>query len=122
MGPGEIYYLEEVLDPRGCNPKGRYVIIVTNAEDILPDVDDPILAVCCSSTVYPNLIESREAVELPWHRQGIVRTGLKRRTWAVASWLEKVKPSQLRRLVGVVPGNIMAEIIRRLPPDPDDST
>ena len=122
MGPGEIYYLEEVLDPRGCNPKGRYVIIVTNAEDTLPVLDEPIVVVCCSSSVYPHKVESGEAIELPWDGQGRARTGFRRRTWAVASWLEKVKPSQLGRLVGVVPGNIMAEIIRQLPPEPDDST
>lgn len=118
MQPGEIYHLDNVPDPRGRNLKGRFVVIVTNAEDILPVLDEPILVVCCSGTVYPAQVEAGKAIELPWHPEGITQTRFRRATCVIPHWLLRIRPSQLGRLKGVVPGNVMAAIIERLPPDP----
>ena len=116
MKPGEIYHLEEVDPMHGGKPKGRFVIVVTPTEDIAMDL--PLYVVACSSSIRDAQIESGRAVELPWSRQGMARTGFRRRTWAVPSWMLRVRPSQLGRRVGHLPSTKLRQIIENLPPDP----
>ncbi len=115
MKPGDIYYLERVPSLHPSGPlKGRYVIIVTREEDI--GLDRPIYAVACSATLTDS--QQQNAVALPWSRHQSCSTGFKRACWAVPEWLLRVLPSDLGRQVGHVPSTRLAEIIRRLPPDP----
>lgn len=114
MKSGEIYHLEEVEPLHGGKPKGRYVVVITNPEEM--SLDSPIYVVACSSTVKPAQIDAGEAVELPWSPQGAARTGFRRRTWAVPAWMLKVRPSQLGRCIGRIPATKLQDIIAQLPP------
>jgi len=116
MKPGEIYHLEGVpsLAPGGVS-KGRYVVVVTRAEDI--GLDQPIYVVACSASLTAE--QQTRAIALPWSRQHC-STGLRRPCWAVPAWLLRVKPTDLGRRVGRMPSDKLEAIIRLLPSDPGD--
>ncbi len=116
MRPGEIYHLEEVDPIHGGKPKGRYVVVVTDSGDIALDL--PLYVVACTASAKPEQIEAGQAIELPWSRQGMARTGFRRRTWAIPAWMLRVRPSQLGRRAGHIPSTKLAEIISALPEDP----
>jgi len=111
---GDIYYLGQVQPPRG-KPKDRRVVIVTEAEDFF--LDNPIYVVACTSTLLRE--QEAEAVALRWHpRRGMSCTGFTMPTWAIPTWIDKVRPSELDRYSGYVPTDTLKEIIARLPVDP----
>jgi len=112
MKPGDIFRLESAPSLHGGDPKGRYVVVVS--ADVF--LDQPVFVVACSSTIRPE--QEPECVALPWHRQGLARTGFRKPTWAVPRWLLKVRPSDLGRQVGDVPRDKLNAIIAMLPEDP----
>lgn len=116
MRPGELYYLEDVPALHGGQPKGRYVLIVTESEDI--GFDEPFYVVACSASLSPD--QAKAAVALPYHRGGQASTGLRDRTHAVPQWMLQVRPSQLGRKIGFVSKQKLEDILARLPTDPFD--
>lgn len=116
MHPGEIYHLDNVPPPHRGKPKGRYVVLVTQSQDV--GLDEPVFVVACSASVLRQQQETSDVVALPWDTRGRARTGFRRQTWAIPAWMLKVRPSQLGRRIGRVPNDKLADILDRLPPDP----
>jgi mRNA-degrading endonuclease toxin of MazEF toxin-antitoxin module len=115
---GRIVWVE-LVDPQGRNPKCRPAVIVTPDEDIR--VDGEVWVVAISSQLDEAPAESQ--VELPWHRTGHPRTGLKERSAAVCTWLEKVSVAAIRGYAGTVPGRQLLDILTRIkPPEPPAET
>ncbi len=55
-----------------------------------------------------------EYVELPWHRGGAVKTGLRQRCAVHCGWLAEVDPNDVERISGFVPGAKLQEIARKI--------
>ena len=118
MSPGGIYHVRDVKPLHGGEPKGRYVVLITDAVDVL--LDEPIAAVACTSSAHAEQIAAGEAIPLPWHHTGRVASGLRRPTWAVPRWMLLLRPSQLGRQVGHIPSSKLDQIIAALPEDPGE--
>jgi mRNA-degrading endonuclease toxin of MazEF toxin-antitoxin module len=103
-----------IRDPNGENPKERPAVIVTATEEIHPD--QPFVAVAITGTLPRPL--PPEYVELPWHRSGHPRTGLKKRCAAVCTWLLALQASDIQGYGGIVPELLLRAILERLPQTP----
>lgn len=107
----------ELDDPQGRNRKRRPAVILTTREEI--QAGEPIFVVAISTQLPHRLPD--EYVELPWHPQGRVRTGLRERCAAVCTWLEEVREPDILQYAGVVPVPKMLTIqekINRLAVEP----
>ena len=113
MQTGEIYHLAEVPPLHAGPLKGRYVVVVTEAEETI--LDEPIFVVACTATATG---DEPDRIALPWSRIGAARTGFRQQTWAVPKWMLKVRTSNLGRRVGHIPSDKLHAILDRLPDDP----
>jgi mRNA-degrading endonuclease toxin of MazEF toxin-antitoxin module len=102
----------ELLDPQGRNPKCRPAVIVTPDAEIQPDGAVWVVGITTQLDEAPAEVQ----VELPWHRGGHPRTGLKERCAAVCTWMEKVNVSAIQGFAGVVPGRQLLDILSRIKP------
>jgi mRNA-degrading endonuclease toxin of MazEF toxin-antitoxin module len=100
-----------VCDPNGKNPKERPAVIITATAEIKPG--QPIVAVAITGTLENPLPPAY--VELPWHRSGHPRTGLKKRCAAQCQWLIVIKQDDIKEYAGIVPESKMVEILARIP-------
>ncbi len=111
---GRIVWVE-LIDPQGRNPKCRPAVVVTSDEEIRDEGEVWVVAISTQLDEAP----AEDQVELPWHRSGHPRTGLKERCSAVCTWMERVSVTAIRGLAGVVPGRQLLDILTRIqPPDP----
>jgi mRNA-degrading endonuclease toxin of MazEF toxin-antitoxin module len=108
---GRIVWVE-LLDPQGRNPKCRPAVIVTPDTDIAPAGEVWVVAISTQMEEAPAEVQ----VELPWDRRGHPRTGLKERSAAVCTWLEKVPVSSIKECAGIVPGRQLLDILSRIKP------
>src|SRR6266849_5974303 len=53
-------------------------------------------------------------VLLPWDRQGRARSGLRRPSAAVASWLAEIPVGDVQQVVGILPPKAIAEILAKI--------
>jgi mRNA-degrading endonuclease toxin of MazEF toxin-antitoxin module len=106
---GRIVWVE-VPDPQGRDPKRRPAVIITPTEEIQPDGQVTIVAISTSFTEAPAEVQ----VELPWDAKGTSKTQLRRRSWAVCSWLATVSLSSVIEYRGIVPPRQMIEIRAKL--------
>jgi hypothetical protein len=53
-------------------------------------------------------------VDLPWHRSGHPRTGLKKRSSAVCTWLVEFGEAPIQEYAGIVPGKALYEILEKV--------
>jgi hypothetical protein len=74
--------------------------------------DEPLLALAVTTT-FPDPPPD-DCVPLPWHPQGRVLTGLRKRSAAVLSWIVSLDIADVLMLHGDVPAPLMHEILRRL--------
>jgi mRNA-degrading endonuclease toxin of MazEF toxin-antitoxin module len=88
---GRIVWVE-LLDPQGRNRKCRPAVIVTPDADIRPDGEVWVVAISSQLSEAP----ADALVELPWERRGHPRTGLKERSAAVCTWMEKVSVAAIQ--------------------------
>ena len=107
---GQIVVVAGMLDPNGVNPKDRPAVVVTPSDEL--DAGGPVI-VAAISTLRPGSVPE-DLVPLPWHPQGHVRTGLKTRCAVVCRWLERVQPSRIERVIGIVPGRRLEEVAATL--------
>jgi mRNA-degrading endonuclease toxin of MazEF toxin-antitoxin module len=107
---GDIFWLDDCRPLHGDTAKRRPVVVVSPNDSIekLPEV----LAVACTSTIYPS---DKTAIELP-SRERIpqTRTGLNRRTWAVPQWLVLVERELLRDYVGHLSGATLRRLLEAI--------
>jgi mRNA-degrading endonuclease toxin of MazEF toxin-antitoxin module len=106
---GEILWAT-CTDPQGANEKRRPVVVVTRSEEI--ERGEPIIAAAITTTLPEPLTD--EFVELPWHRDGSARTGLRKRCAVYCRWLMELNPDDVEKSQGHVPGGKLKEIIERL--------
>jgi hypothetical protein len=52
--------------------------------------------------------------ELQYDPRGNCRSGLRERSWAVSTWLERVPLSAVEAYAGTIPGRQMAEIRQKI--------
>jgi mRNA-degrading endonuclease toxin of MazEF toxin-antitoxin module len=113
---GSIVWVE-VPDPNGF-VKLRPAVVVTSTQQI--GAVDRLHVVAITSRLSEPLTDDH--VLLPWHAQRHPRTGLNRKCAAVCSWIAEIKRDDVREVGGIVPGQVMVEILRRiadkLPPAP----
>ena len=105
---GAIYWLE--CEPlHGDLTKRRPAVVVSPTDSIgkLPEV----VVVACTSTVLPS---DTSAIELPSKGQGRTpqtRSGLLRRTWAIANWILLVEPELLTDYIGYLSGAALRKVV-----------
>jgi mRNA-degrading endonuclease toxin of MazEF toxin-antitoxin module len=111
---GRIVWVE-LLDPQSRNRKCRPAVIISPDTDLHTDADVWVVAITTQLDDAPAEVQ----VELPWHRRGHPRTGLRERSAAVCTWMEKVNVADIQGLAGTVPGRQLLDILTRIkPPDP----
>jgi len=71
--------------------KPRPVIVIDDRINFDDDCSDVEVAVVTTTNDEPHGIY----IDIPWHRQGIAGTRLRRRSWACAHWIERVPASEL---------------------------
>lgn len=99
----------EVEDSNGYR-KVRPVAVVSPTADL--DAGGP-LRVAAITTRLPDPLPD-DHVLLPWDPQGKARSGLKRRCAAVASWLAEISVGDVKENVGILPPQVIRELISRV--------
>jgi mRNA-degrading endonuclease toxin of MazEF toxin-antitoxin module len=107
--------IANVPDPQDGNPKDRPVIIITPTEEITES--DPFAVMAITSALPRHL--PREYVELPFHRDGQVRTGLKKRCAAKCDWVTTIRAAEIIAYIGHAPPDAMKLIAEYLAYHPD---
>jgi len=104
---GRIVWVE-LPSSDGTQKKRRPAVIITATAEIAAGKPFAVVAV---STKFPDPLPADHVV-LPWHRDGKVRTQLRKPAAAVCSWLCKITESDVLQTGGVVPPTEMIEIMR----------
>lgn len=102
--------LANVRDPQGGNPKTRPLVLVDSTSAIRRN--EVVVAVAITSQFSEPLAD--DAVLLPWHPQGLVRTRLRKPSVAKCSWMCEVRKSDVLEVKGCVPPSVMEKIIAYL--------
>jgi hypothetical protein len=99
-----------VLDPSGQNAKSRPLVVVNRPGDLATISHLSVVAVTTSlqEPLPPGCIL------LPWHPQGVAKTGLRRRCWAVCDWTAQIAFDEVDLIRGRVPRAQMVEIVAYL--------
>jgi hypothetical protein len=101
--------LVEVSDPQGRNVKIRPAVIISETEQI--QRDGRISCVAITSSLPDEL--SDDLVLLPYHPAGKVRSGLRKRSAAMYSWLFEIEEDRIEKYIGVIPFELLSEIVDR---------
>jgi mRNA-degrading endonuclease toxin of MazEF toxin-antitoxin module len=91
--------LADVPDLQGRNRKVRPVVIITPTDDI--EAGKPTIGVAITGTLPAKL--TPDHVLLPYHNGGHPRTGLRKKSVAVCSWLVKLQQDDVKEVKGTVP-------------------
>ena len=98
----------ELEDANGFR-KTRPAVVVTATSDIATDKAIRVVAITTRlSTPLPD-----DYVLLPWDRQGIARSGLRRRCAAVAGWLAEIPVSDVQ-VVGILPPGTIRDLLAKV--------
>jgi hypothetical protein len=96
--------------------------VVTATGDIAPGRPLRVLAI---TTRLPSPLPE-DYVLLPWHRQGNVRSGLRRPCAAVATWQVEILAGDVQQVVGVLPAAVIEELLAKVvgaaPPASDEAS
>lgn len=107
----------EAADPKGRNVKRRPAVIVTRTDDIQAGAPIDCVAI---TTAFPE-DPPEDCVPLSFNPGGRSRTGLKKRSAAICSWLFTITEAQIEKYIGVVPPDqfqtILAYLDKHAPPD-----
>ena len=103
-----------VCDPTGGNPKVRPLVIVSADTDSAADKHIAAVAITSKFDDPPK----EDDVSLPWHRDGLSRTKLRKMCVAKCYWLCQIKVDHIVDFQGVVPPDQLALIIERLSAQP----
>jgi mRNA-degrading endonuclease toxin of MazEF toxin-antitoxin module len=110
--------LVEVMDPQKRNSKTRPAVSISENKQIKED--GRIICVAVTSAVPDKL--PGDFVLLPFHPGGKSRTGLRKRSAAMCSWLFEVREDQIERYLGIVPSAKLQEILNLAEGDEDDES
>jgi mRNA-degrading endonuclease toxin of MazEF toxin-antitoxin module len=105
----------EVVDANG-HRKVRPAVVVSATADIAAGHPVHLVAI---TTRLPNPLPDNHVL-LPWNRQGTARSGLRRKSAAVASWVVEIPATAVQQVVGLLPaaviGNLLAKVAPASPP------
>jgi hypothetical protein len=99
----------ELADANGFR-KVRPAVVVSATADIAVERRVRVLAI---TTRLPDPLPD-DHVFLPWDRQGKARSGLRRKCAAVASWLVEIPVSDVQQIVGVVPPDVVKQLLAKV--------
>jgi len=102
-----------VCDPQGKNPKLRPLVLVDATAEM--EQAESLAAVAITSRFQLSI--AHDEVLLPWHAQGIARTGLTKPSVAKCGWQLRISKSDIVERKGFVPVphlRRVLEIISRL--------
>ena len=100
----------EVRDQRGRNPKIRPLVIITSTPEL--QSSDPFYAVAITGRFEDPPAE--DEVLLPWHRNGLAKTRLRKPCVAKCSWICEIRKDGVVEVKGFVPRECMEEIMRHI--------
>jgi mRNA-degrading endonuclease toxin of MazEF toxin-antitoxin module len=100
----------ELADANGIR-KIRPAVVVSPTADI---ADGRTLRVAAITTRVISPLPD-DHVLLPWDRQGKARSGLRRKSAAVGTWLAEIPHSAVQKIVGILPPATIAELLARIP-------
>jgi hypothetical protein len=90
---GSIIWVQ-IADSNGVKIKARPAVVPTPDDSI--SLGAPIVVAAITTTL-PNPLTD-EYVELPWHRAGAVKTGLRQRCAVHYGWLAEVDSNDVERI------------------------
>jgi mRNA-degrading endonuclease toxin of MazEF toxin-antitoxin module len=99
--------LVEMPDPQGRNVKARPAVIVSDTSEITSEAT--IWCVAVTSAIPPK--KPKDCVLLPIHPNGHLRTGLKKRSAAICSWLFEISTERIQKILGLVPTKQLEEVL-----------
>ena len=103
---GDLYWLEDCAPFQGDHAKTRPVVVITSPE--AEGALGGIIVVACTSSSYP---ADTTAIELPSHPEGRVRSGLRKKTWAIPRWTVMVRREQLKTYAGYISGKLLDQVV-----------
>jgi mRNA-degrading endonuclease toxin of MazEF toxin-antitoxin module len=106
---GRIVWVE-VPDSQGRNPKRRPAVIVTPTHEIQADGEVCVVGISTKFEEAPPEVQ----VELPWDPRGVAKTQLRKRSWAVCTWVLTVPVASIAEYRGIVPPLQLLEIVQKL--------
>jgi hypothetical protein len=110
----------ELADANGIR-KVRPAVVVTATAEIA--ADRPVRVAAITTRLSSPL--PQDHVLLPWNRQGTARSGLRRKSAAVATWLAELPLAEVRQVVGIVGPSVVTELLDKIaaaqPPKPESS-
>ena len=98
----------ELPSSDGTSKKRRPAVVITPTGEIVVGVPFQIVA---ATTKFTEPLPD-DQVHLPWQRDGKVRTQLRQPTVVVCSWACEILESDVLQYGGIVPPNVLLEIIR----------
>lgn len=104
---GDIVEVEQMLDPRGQNPKTRPAVILTKSTEI--EASETLVVAAISSSHIPEKLPE-DLVELPFADGGKCKTGLTRKSVIACRWMAEIPKSRILRRLGGVPGDKMKQV------------
>jgi hypothetical protein len=99
----------ELADANGFR-KVRPAVVVSATADIAVERRVRVLAI---TTRLPDPLPD-DHVLLPWDQQGKARSGLRRKCAAVASWLVEIPVGGVQQIVGIVPPDVVKELLAKV--------
>jgi mRNA-degrading endonuclease toxin of MazEF toxin-antitoxin module len=99
----------EVADGNGVR-KLRPAVVVSPSADIAAGRPVRVVAI---TTRLPKPLPA-DHVLLPWDRQGVARSGLRRKCAAVATWIVEIAGSDVRQIVGLLPPVVISELLDKI--------
>jgi PemK-like, MazF-like toxin of type II toxin-antitoxin system len=100
-----------IPDGRRLARERHPAVIITPTDDITDGGTFWVVGVSTKDHLSP----PAERTELQFDPTGRCRTKLKRRCWAVSTWLEEIAASDVESYVGIVSDEVMAEIVGKIP-------
>ena len=88
--------------------KRRPAIVITPTQDIAAG---EVFSVVALTTKIPDPLPSNH-VKIPWQRDGMTGTGLKKPTVAVCTWILPIRDYDIHQFGGVAPTRVMIEIAK----------
>lgn len=99
----------ELEDPNGFR-KVRPAVVVTATADIA--AGQPVRVAAITTRLTSPLPDDH--VLLPWQPEGKVRTGLRRKCAAVATWLAEISVGSVQKVVGILPPAAITELLTKI--------
>ena len=99
----------ELEDTNGIR-KVRPAVVVSPTADIA--TGRPVRVVAVTTRLPSSLPDDH--VMLPWDRQGKARTGLRRKSAAVASWQAEIQCGDVQQVVGILPAAVIRQLLEKL--------